>query len=138
MHAKKGTWIMDMSEAVSAIERLENDRYAAMLGKDVAALERLLHADLVYMHSSGVSDTKASYTAGLANGIWDYKRIERLEQTVKVHGDLALVFNRLSISMVIRGVPKELDNRALAVWVSDKSAWRLIALQSGVIPQPGG
>lgn len=122
--------------AVAMIERLEDERYAAMLGSDSGALERLLHADLVYMHSSGVSDGKASYIAGLGNGTWDYKRIERSDQTVRVHGALALVFNRISISIVIRGVPKELDNRALAVWVADAGAWTLIALQSGAIPQP--
>jgi hypothetical protein len=88
------------------------------------------------MHSSGVADTKASYTTGLASGVWDYRRIERTNQTIKVHAGLALVFNRLSISIVIRGVPKELDNRALAVWVADKAGWSLIALQSGAIPQP--
>jgi ketosteroid isomerase-like protein len=127
---------MDTNKTVAIIERLEDERYAAMLSKDGAALERLLHTELVYMHSSGVSDTKASYTTGLANGTWDYQRIERLEQTVKVHGDLALVFNRLRISIVIRGVPKDLDNRALAVWVAEKGGWSLIALQSGAIPQP--
>lgn len=126
---------MDDNDAVAAIERLEDERYAAMLGKDGGALERLLHADLVYMHSSGVSDSKASYIAGLGDGTWDYKRIERSDQSVRVHGGLALVFNRISISIVIRGVPKELDNRALAVWVSDDATWSLIGLQSGAIPQ---
>jgi ketosteroid isomerase-like protein len=126
---------MDNKDVVATIERLEDERYVAMLGKDGAALERLLHTDLVYMHSSGISDSKGSYTMGLADGIWDYKRIERRDQRVMAHGDLALVFNRLSISMVIRGVPTELDNRALAVWVSDDGAWRLIALQSGAVPQ---
>jgi hypothetical protein len=127
---------MNTSTTVAEIERLEDQRYAAMLGKDVAALERLLHAELIYMHSSGVSDTKASYTAGLADGVWDYKRIERTNQTIKVRRGLALVFNRLSISIVVRGVPKELDNRALAVWVGDEAGWSLIALQSGAIPPP--
>src|SRR5258708_29617301 len=32
------------------------------------------------------------------------------------------------------GVPKTLDNRALAVWVADNGSWRLIALQSGMVP----
>ena len=54
------------------IMRLEDERYAAMLAKDVAALERLLHPDLVYMHSSGIADTKASYIAGVRDRVWDY------------------------------------------------------------------
>ena len=34
------------------------------------------------------------------------------------------------------GVQKELDNRALAVWVRRGGAWRLLALQSGAVPKP--
>lgn len=118
----------------SGIERLEDERYAAMLGKDVAALERLLHPDLVYMHSSGVADSKASYIAGVRDRVWDYQHIARSEQTVRLNGPLALVFNRLKIGLTVRGVAKSLDNRALAVWIAEDGAWRLTALQSGMVP----
>ena len=53
------------------IERLEDERYQAMLDKDAPTLERLLHPDLVYMHSSGVADSKESYINGLLSGVWD-------------------------------------------------------------------
>ena len=109
---------VDTDSVIAAIEQLEDERYAAMLGKDVGALERLLHPELVYMHSSGVADGKSSYIEGLGNATWDYRRIDRSDQIVRVHGGLALVFNRIRISMMVRGVPKELDNRALAVWVA--------------------
>src|SRR4051812_14811538 len=99
------------------IPRLEDERYAAMLGKDIPALERLLDDQLVYMHSSGVADTKESYIRGLRDKIWDYRKIERTDQTVTIRANTALVFNRLRISISIRGEHKELDNRALAVWV---------------------
>ncbi|MEA3194369.1 MAG: hypothetical protein QOD26_2702 [Betaproteobacteria bacterium] len=107
-----------------------------MLAKDVKTLERLLDEGLVYMHSSGIADSKESYLRGLRDGVWDYQRIERTEQTVKVTGDTALVFNRLAIRIKVRGVQKELDNRALAVWVRRDGAWRLVALQAGAIPRP--
>ena len=125
---------MDTTDAVTAeITRLEDQRYAAMLGKDTDALERLLHHDLVYMHSSGVADTKTSYIAGLREGVWDYSRIDRDDQTIRIAGPLALVFNRISISIAIRGVRKELKNRALAVWSRDAGSWQLIVLQSSAI-----
>ena len=119
------------------IARLEDERYAAMLGKDIDALERLLHPKLVYMHSSGVADSKASYIAGMRERVWDYTSIERSDQTVRLHGALALVFNRLKIGLTVRGVAKSLDNRALAVWLAEEGAWRLIALQSGTVPGRG-
>ena len=107
-----------------------------MLAKDIKTLERLLDGELVYMHSSGVADSKESYVRGLRDGVWDYQRIARTEQAVKISGDTALVFNRLAISIKVRGVQKELDNRALAVWVRCDGAWRLVALQSAAIPRP--
>lgn len=116
------------------IVRLEDERYAAMVAKDVDALARLLHDDLVYMHSSGVADSKASYIAGIRDGVWDYRKIERGDQTVKTRAGIALVFNRLMIDIAVRGVAKLLNNRALGVWVRDGSSWRLIAVQSGPIP----
>ena len=115
------------------IARLEDERYATMVAKDVDALARLLHDDLVYMHSSGVADTKASYIAGIRDGVWDYRKIERGDQTVRMHAGVALVFNRLMIDIAVRGVAKLLNNRALAVWVRDGSSWQLIAVQSGPI-----
>lgn len=122
--------------AAAEILRLEDERYAAMLAKDIRALERLLDEQLVYMHSSGIADTKESYIRGLRDGVWDYQRIDRTEQTVKVSGDTALVFNRLAISIKVRGEQKALDNRALAVWLRRDGAWRLLALQSGAVPKP--
>jgi hypothetical protein len=74
--------------------------------------EEILRLDV---HSSGIADTKESYLRGLREGVWDYRRIARTEQTVKVNGDTALIFNRLAISI---------------------TAWRLVALQSGAVPKP--
>ena len=125
-----------MQQETTAVERLEDERYAAMLAKDVEALDRLLHDDLVYMHSSGVADTKASYIAGIRDRVWDYGRIERSEQVTRVRDAFALVFCRLSIGITIRGVAKPMDNRALAVWAPEAGTWRLIALQSGAVPNP--
>ena len=39
---------------------LEDKRYAAMCGGDFAALEGMLHDELLYTHSSGFTDTKAN------------------------------------------------------------------------------
>lgn len=110
------------NDTVDEIRTLEDARYAAMLQADMPALERLLHPDLLYMHSSGVSDTKSSYMAGLKAAIGNYQRIERVDQTIKVQPHVAFVFNRLLLDILVRGAPRQLDNRALAVWVKDACA----------------
>jgi hypothetical protein len=70
--------------SISTIETMEDRRYAAMLYKDVKMLRSLLHDQLTYVHSSGTTDTKASYIAGLEAGTWDYRCIRRSKQTIKV------------------------------------------------------
>jgi hypothetical protein len=42
---------------------LEDRRYAAMCGGDFAALEAMLHDELLYTHSSGLTDTKATWSS---------------------------------------------------------------------------
>jgi len=121
-------------EAIERIQQFEDARYAAMVNKDIETLDRLLDDKLIYMHSTGVADTKASYIDGLRTGVWDYQSVERTEQRVQVDGDIVLVFCKMSIRLITRGVFKAFDSRALAVWVRKPGGWRLLAVQSGAIP----
>ena len=116
------------------IRRLEDRRYAAMLAGDIATLDALLDDDLVYTHSSGTADTKQSYMAGVRDKVWEYVKIDRPDERVIVRGDTALVFSRLIIDIRVRGAPRHLDNRALAVWVLAGESWRLLALHSTAAP----
>ncbi len=116
------------------ILRLEDARYAGVVAKDFAALDRLFHDNLVYRHSNGVADSKASYLDGIRDGVWDYRRIDREDQTVIVEDAVALVFNRLTIDIVVRGVPRIVQARALSVWARGDETWRLIGVQAGAIP----
>jgi ketosteroid isomerase-like protein len=121
-------------EAIERIQQLEDARYAAMVSEDIETLDRLLDDKLIYMHSTGVADTKASYIDGLRTGVWDYQSVERTEQRVQVDGDIGMVFCKMSIRLITRGVFKAFDSRALAVWVRKPDGWRLLAVQSGAIP----
>jgi hypothetical protein len=120
-------------EVIERVQQLEDARYAAMVSKDIETLDRLLDDKLIYMHSTGVADTKASYIDGLRTGVWDYQGVERAEQRVQVDGDIGVVFCKMSIRLITRGVFKAFDSRALAVWVRKPDGWRLLAVQSGAI-----
>ena len=125
---------MIIEAGISTIETMEDRLYAAMLYKDVKMLRSLLHDQLTYVHSSGTTDTKASYIAGLETGLWDYRCIRRSKQTIKVQGSLALVFNRISMNIAAGGHIVCMENRDLAVWINEANIWRLIAVQSSAIP----
>ncbi len=115
------------------VHDLEEQRYRAMLGADLATLDRLLDGALTYTHSSGVVDTKASYLAGIRDKVWEYKDITRQNERVVVRGDTALVFCRLRIDLLVKGAPKKVESNALAVWVRDRGECRLVAVHSAAV-----
>lgn len=118
-------------DQIAAVEAAEDARFEAVLAADVEALERLLHPDLVYTHSSGVADTKQSYVEGIRDGVWVYRSVKRIDQSIVVDGDVGLVLSRLAMEIEARGKPGSIDTRALSVWVLRGGAWRLIAVNSG-------
>ena len=113
---------------------LERRRFDAMIAADGAELDRLLHRDLRYTHSSGAVDTKASYTKGVLDKLWDYQKITASDQSVSVYGDTALVHCRLEIDVSVQGTPRRVESRALAVWIKDDGRWQVVAVHS--TPQP--
>ena len=125
----------ELRDDVKKIEELENKRYDAMLNADIHVLDDLLHEHLIYSHSTGGLDTKEIYLSALRDGVSIYKTVKRDDQTVRIKGDIGLVFNHVQIHAEHKGSDLRLDNRLLAVWSRDKGIWRLLAIQSGAIPK---
>jgi hypothetical protein len=127
-----------ISHTEQTIRELEDRRYGAMVSKDFGLLDTLLDENVMYTHSSGVIDTKSSYMDGIRSGLWDYQRVirtgfEGAEPLVRIVGDAALVFAKLSIEQITRGEAIAFTTRALAVWVRQAGQWRLQAVQSSAI-----
>ena len=125
----------ELRDDVKKIEELENKRYDAMLNADIHVLDDLLHEHLIYSHSTGGLDTKEIYLNALRDRVSIYKTVKRDDQTVRIKGDIGLVFNHVQIHAEHKGSDLRLDNRLLAVWSRDKGIWRLLAIQSGAIPK---
>jgi ketosteroid isomerase-like protein len=113
---------------------LEDHRYDAIVAGDIDAFAAVCHAELLYTHSSATTDTLESYTEKVKSGHYVYHRIEHPVDKVVVLGDTALVLGRMIASISVAGVPKELDNTSLAVWVRDAGAWKLAAYAPTVRP----
>ncbi|RDD69845.1 NAD(P)-binding domain-containing protein [Paracoccus versutus] len=118
------------ADPAETVAGLEDERYAAVLAGDTATLDRLLDPGLRYIHSSGGTDSKDSYLAGLASGHFRYRGIRRSEQEIQPLGDAVLVLNRLDIDILVGGTPRQIAARALAVWTRASGQWRLACVQS--------
>jgi ketosteroid isomerase-like protein len=113
---------------------LEDKRYAAMIAKDEKALGELFADDLIYVHSSGLVDTKASYIAAIRSGKFDYRKCERFEEMVRIYGDTALVTGRAVFEAVVEGTAKTIRLRYLNVWTRTNGGWKFVGWQSCPLP----
>ena len=87
---------------------LEDERYAAMCSADFAALEAMLHDELLYTHFSGLTDTKATWLASLRSGKTKYKSAACSDRKVRLVADTALITGRAAIEAEINGQPRSL------------------------------
>jgi ketosteroid isomerase-like protein len=113
---------------------LEDRRFVAMTHADMGALEQLCHEQLLYTHSSGVTDTKASWLETMKSGKTKYKTVNFTERKVRILGDAALVTGRAVIEAEINGQPRTLKLSFLNVWTKTPQGWKFTAWQS--TPQP--
>jgi ketosteroid isomerase-like protein len=120
--------------AVGEIRALEDRRYKAMVDKDIPVLEGLLHDDLVYTHSNAAADSKQEYLAGIRSGKFDYRKIERPLESIRVYGASAVVAGHVKIDLMMSGSPRSLNSRYLNVWVRGERGWQMVAWQSTPIP----
>ena len=122
------------TSAETEILELEKQRCAAIIAADAAALHRLLHADMIYTHSSGLADTKSTFIEALASGKYAYKRIENTKESVRLYGDTALVSGQAAIDIDVEGAPRKLSLCYLAAWTRTETGWKFVAWQSAGIP----
>jgi ketosteroid isomerase-like protein len=119
----------DSGMDVETIIELERQRYAAMVDGDFDGFAAVCHPDLIYTHSTAVTDTLASYLAKCRDGYYRYHRIEHPVTKIVVTGDTALVLGEMNADLTAGGVRKQLRNSSLAVWVRAGGTWKLIGYQ---------
>ena len=124
----------DAPDDVQAVLAAEDRRYRAMVDGDLDTLGELLADGVCYTHSSGSRDTRDEYLAKLRSRYYVYRRAEHPVDRVEVTGDTAIVVGRMTALVDVAGVPKSLDNLALAVWTRAGGSWQLLAYAPTALP----
>ncbi len=126
------------------ILRCELARQRAMCEADVQSLERVLHDDLIFIHSSGWIESKSAAMAEIEAGTRAYSAFEMSEPTWRALGPhAALLSGRMEIELQVTGTAKHLSVRFIAVRVRGESgAWEMLCWQSthrasGSVVNPG-
>src|SRR5436305_8004676 len=82
----------DQKEVNSAMTALAD----AVFKKDRGTLERLMHSDLTYTHSSGKTESKSEAIDGIVNAKGSQK-IDFSERKVRAYRDVALVTEKVTL-----------------------------------------
>lgn len=121
----------------AAVLRADETRVYAMLAPDVAALDDMLTADCLYVHSNGVTQTRAQFLDALRTGAMRYTAIRyQGSPAVRLYGtETAVLTGTTQIEVVLP------DGRTLkptlvvtALYVVKDGRWQLASYQSTAAP----
>jgi ketosteroid isomerase-like protein len=102
----------------------------AMLKKDRAAFEKVLHPELVYGHSNGNLEDKAQAIKHVVDGTATWEEVTFTDTKVRVRGTTAFVTGKVQYK------ERETDRRevvnlaVLSVWVKGAQGWQMFARQA--------
>ena len=121
---------------VSSEEALkaEDARYAAQMGDDFAAMDKLFSPDLVYIHTSSVLDNKASYIESMRSGTVKYKVMRRSEVNVRTFGCVAIINGIGNYDVRVKDNDVNVVLRFTSIWQKKDNALEFISWQSTRIP----
>lgn len=123
-----------MPDELQTVLALEDERVAALCTQDAETLERLLSDSMVYVHSTGLLDTKETFLGHVRNGPIQYKTFERRAvEAYQASTSTVIIRGEAAVGVEFDGNPLDLDFRYLAVWVKHDEAWRFEAWQSSSI-----
>jgi hypothetical protein len=122
----------ECSGTITAAEALqaEEARYAAQMSGDVSALQRLFGDDLIYIHSSTVEDTKASFIESIRSGNVKYRSMNRGDVVVRTYGCIAIVSGKGRFEVTARGQELTLDLLFHAVWAKRAAGVQFVSWQA--------
>jgi ketosteroid isomerase-like protein len=120
----------DSSDVIDTQQR----RLRAMVEADRVALEALLADDLVYIHTTGVIDTKSSLIESIVSGIVDYTRLVTTDATLRLAGNVAIVTGTADLGVLAGGTAHAAIIRFTEVYVDTDDGWRLVSWQSTRVP----
>ena len=99
-----------INSAEAAVLNAELSWETALTKADVGALQTLYDDTLVYTHSNGKVDSKASYIDTIKSGATKYESMNRDDIKVNVYGEAAVVTCHWEVHIASRGNTKTAGN----------------------------
>ena len=123
--------IVTVEEEVLAAQ---SARIKATIDADVATLEDIYAADLVYAHSDGRVDDRLVLLNAISTGAVDYKNIDIVEQNIRVVRRVAVITGTADFRVHAGGQLNELTLRFTSVYAYQAESWQFISWHSTLVP----
>ena len=122
-------------QLAAQIASLEQRLYRAQVAGAVEDVEPLLSADLRYLHSTGVAESRDEYLQGVKDLLYEYGEIASRKVRLHVSEDLAIQNGVVDMTVSARGAPKKLIHLLFClVWRREGAQWKLLYRQATRIP----
>ncbi len=114
------------------VTETEKRRFQAMVDKDFAVLEQIIGEDLLYIHSNGSTDTKATFLGGMRDGSRSYGKITIEDLKARVyHKNTAILNGECTYHRTGEdGQPNNLRLLFTNVYVKRNKKWQMVSWQS--------
>ncbi|WP_414661071.1 nuclear transport factor 2 family protein [Horticoccus sp. 23ND18S-11] len=121
----------------AAWKAADDARVQAMISADAKQIATVFSDDLLYVHSNGKPDTKATFTEALVSGKSKYNKVTYDQREFReVAPGLVLMNGRCRVLLGKAAPFTELNLSFLAAYRLEKGTWRFLAWQSCKLPEP--
>ena len=122
-------------QLAAQIAALEQRLYAAQVAGAAGDIAPMLSADLRYLHSTGVAESRDEYLAGVTDLLYEYGMIASRGVRLHVSEDLALQDGIVDMTVSAKGAKKALIHLLFClVWRREGAHWKLLYRQATRIP----
>jgi hypothetical protein len=126
--------VWSQTSTETAVVNIEKERFAALVSKDYAYLDKVLAHDLYYCHSNGLIDTKSSFVQSIKDGKLTYQEMVPEELKVRIYGKTAVITGQCAAKVLSNGQQLNTRFRFTDVYVKNKAGWQMVSWQSLRIP----
>jgi len=127
----------DDTQLIAVVRAADDERVAAMTAADPQRLDAIYSDQLIYTHSNGKHDTKASYIESLVSHHTIYESHTYGQRDfLPIAPGVVLMTGRVTLNVNNGGQKSVIDIGFLSVWREEKGKWRFVAWQSSKLPAP--
>jgi Domain of unknown function (DUF4440) len=128
--------VITVLRAQSPVITSEDQRFQAMISRDTVLLQKLIHKDLIYVHSNTLEESKTDFIHSVATGKIQYHAMRRDKDKIVVTQwrKTAIVNGEVAVKGINNSTPFDIKLRYLSVYRKKSGKWVLYRWQSTRVP----